>query len=852
MNDLERFKAVCRGEQADFVPIIGLPGASGLSFGGAWGEVYDRLIETGMPSWVKGWNSKTQWHEDAAESWSRFWGTLTPLTVDFWPGEPAKGIKYDTRREGDFEIIEYETGAMTKQLVDAENSYAMPGFMKYHVTDRQSWEVYKQLQTPGKPWSPQKLDEACRRFDNRDRPAFVSVLSTWGFIRDIAGTELASIMLYEDPALAEEIVEWQSSLRREYLFPLIERLKPEIVKIGEDCCYNKGMLISPKHFDSLCAPAYREIAEVAKDSGVELFVIDTDGNVEQLLPLLRKYGVNGVYPVEAKANPDLVKLRKHNPDFVIIGGLEKEVINEGNEDLIEPEINGKVPPMLKSGRYLPNIDHSLQPMCTFANLCRFLDMLHKATGNPLGEFRKYLLCIIVFLHILLPSFSIQAAQARDVYIPYIEGDWWQVAGNPDLNKFSDPKQQPVDFAVWQAEDRSWQLWSCIRNTKTSGHTRLFYRWEGKTLTDSNWMPMGISMMSEKKFGEPPNGLQAPHVVKWKDTYWMAYGDWENICLATSKDGKDFKRLLQPDRRAAVFTEGPEINTRDAMLLFTKGKWHCYYTAFPVGHGYDFCRTSDDLIHWSDSVVVAYGGRAGNNPFSGECPHVVEFKPGCYFLFRTQLYGLGAQTSVYCSDNPMDFGIDDDRYFVRQLKVAAPEIIHHNGQYYIAALNLKLDGIRIAKLEFRKFDKPLFDFNDPNCRKEWKKVSGKIPSVFVKSRRLPFSSLNEFFIGTSETNPWDFDEKYKVTIEGPKFKMPPRDMVVMVSGGDDREKTYIGIIDAENEKELYRITGFRDNVFRPVYINTATVAGREVFIRIVDESDQWWGHINFEGILLPET
>ena len=54
MNDLERFKAVCRGEQADFVPIIGLPGASGLAFGGAWGEVYDRLIKTGLPSWVKG------------------------------------------------------------------------------------------------------------------------------------------------------------------------------------------------------------------------------------------------------------------------------------------------------------------------------------------------------------------------------------------------------------------------------------------------------------------------------------------------------------------------------------------------------------------------------------------------------------------------------------------------------------------------------------------------------------------------------------------------------------------------------------------------------------------------------
>jgi hypothetical protein len=433
--------------------------------------------------------------------------------------------------------------------------------------------------------------------------------------------------------------------------------------------------------------------------GCELFVIDTDGKVEQLLPLLRKCGINGVYPIEAKANPDLLKLRKDNPDFVLIGGLEKEVINEGNENMIESEVMSKVPKMLPYGRYLPNIDHSLQPMCTFPNLCRFMDLLHKVTANPLGEFRKYLVCILFFLHILLNVAG--AAQNVEIYTPVIEGEWWQVAGNPDLGKYNDPNQQPVDFAVWQAQDGTWQLWSCIRNTKAGGHTRLFYRWEGKTLTDTNWAPMGIAMMSDKKFGEPLNGLQAPHVVKWKDEYWMAYGDWDHICLAKSKDGKIFERVTDSNGRSAIFTEGSGNNPRDAMLLFTKGKWHCYYTAFPAKHGYDFCRTSDDLIHWSDSAVVAYGGRAGNGPYSAECPHVVEFKPGCYFLFRTQFYGPGAQTSVYQSANPLNFGIDDDSYFVCKMNVAAPEIINRDGQYYIAALNLNLDGIRIAKLVFGK-------------------------------------------------------------------------------------------------------------------------------------------------------
>jgi hypothetical protein len=36
-----------------------------------------------------------------------------------------------------------------------------------------------------------------------------------------------------------------------------------------------------------------------------------------------------------------------------------------------------------------------------------------------------------------------------------------------------------------------------------------------------------------------------------------------------------------------------------------------------------------------------------------------------------------------------------------MNVAAPEIINYNGQYYIAALNLNLDGIRIAMIAFEK-------------------------------------------------------------------------------------------------------------------------------------------------------
>jgi len=87
----------------------------------------------------------------------------------------------------------------------------------------------------------------------------------------------------------------------------------------------------------------------------------------------------------------------------------------------------------------------------------------------------------------------------------------------------------------------------------------------------------------------------------------------------------------------------------------------------------------------------------------------------FYLFRTQNYGSPqkgdirqrgpAQTSVYFSTDAAMFGINQDgRYLLGTLPVAAPEIILHEGQYYLAALNEgALDGIRIAKLNWIRLE-----------------------------------------------------------------------------------------------------------------------------------------------------
>ncbi len=334
------------------------------------------------------------------------------------------------------------------------------------------------------------------------------------------------------------------------------------------------------------------------------------------------------------------------------------------------------------------------------------------------------MCLPGLTCLFLAGCGLDGSRSSTPMMPRIHGPWWQVAGNPDLGDLTGPPidhpehiQQPVDFSVWQAADGTWQLWSCIRSTKEAGHTRLFHRWQGRSLSQRDWMPMGIAMRADLRYEASPGGLQAPHVIDISDrtafagtldavpatwNYLMFYGDWDNMMIQGSADGKSFERWLYPNGSPAMFTEGEGVNTRDPMALLIGDTWHVYYTAYPKVNGTPtgalFGRTSKDLRAWSESKIVARGGLTGTSPYSCECPHVVQVG-GDFYLFRTQRYAGPPTTSVFRSGNPLDFGIDDhaDEKFVGLLEVAAPEIVRYEGRDYIAALTPDIQGIRIARL-----------------------------------------------------------------------------------------------------------------------------------------------------------
>jgi hypothetical protein len=172
------------------------------------------------------------------------------------------------------------------------------------------------------------------------------------------------------------------------------------------------------------------------------------------------------------------------------------------------------------------------------------------------------------------------------------------------------------------------------------------------------------------------------------------------------DGKTFARQLAPSGplagKAAIHANFPDLpdggRTRDAMVLSHGGKYYCYSVSHPDKKGGIYCSVSTDLRRWGAPKLVSAGGAPGEGPYSAECPFVHYHQPSKrFYFFRTRAYGKEAETFVYAAPTPLDFGVNDDRYLVTRLPLAAPEVIVHEGALYLAHLRNTLDGVQIARL-----------------------------------------------------------------------------------------------------------------------------------------------------------
>lgn len=209
--------------------------------------------------------------------------------------------------------------------------------------------------------------------------------SLYGKLRDWMGVEALSYLVYDDPALFEEMVTTKADLIVEAHRRLFAHgAQFDCCSMWEDMCYNGGPLLTPALFKKYLVPHYKRITSQLRAHGCDVVWLDCDGKIDDLLPMWLDAGVNCMFPIEIGTwGADPVKYRKqYGKQLLMIGGFDKHILARTKKE-IETEVC-RLTPLVEEGGYIPLADHRVPPDVPFANYMFYLELARKVWGKGIN------------------------------------------------------------------------------------------------------------------------------------------------------------------------------------------------------------------------------------------------------------------------------------------------------------------------------------------------------------------------------------------------------------------------------------------------------------------------------------
>ncbi|MBC8390927.1 MAG: hypothetical protein H8E13_23115 [Actinobacteria bacterium] len=298
---------------------------------------------------------------------------LTKFPVDYSPM-----FKKEILKKTDTHIWYKDSYGVTNK--NNINITSLPMEIDHPVKDWKSWNEYKEYycQDTIEKRLPPNWDTLSKNLKNRDFPIRLGGTNGGflGFPRQVMGLTHYMMMLHDDPKLIHDICDTFCNFLIAYYGRIASDIEVDCILIWEDMAGKMGSLISPEHFREFLTPKYKAMVSFAKNAGIDIILTDSDGYIEDLIPLIIDTGVTGMYPFERAAGNDLLRIRRMFPDFQIIGGIDKRVLFENStQKRIDDELK-VVEDMLKEGRYIPHIDHFVSQDCTWKNFTYYRNKLN--------------------------------------------------------------------------------------------------------------------------------------------------------------------------------------------------------------------------------------------------------------------------------------------------------------------------------------------------------------------------------------------------------------------------------------------------------------------------------------------
>jgi uroporphyrinogen decarboxylase len=261
---------------------------------------------------------------------------------------------------------------------------AMPRFLEFPVKTRGDFAEITRRYDPGSTERyPREADwqaflTAARR---RIYPLGLMFDGFFGRLRKWMGLENLLYTLHDDPAFWGEMCEFHTDFILRTIRRAIEEAPIDYVNIWEDMAYKNGPLMSPRHVRRYLLPGYRRIVDSLRGHGIDTIFVDSDGNIDLLIPIWLEAGINGVWPLEIAAGMNPVDLRRrYGKTLLLAGGIDKRELSRGRAE-VHDEVMRKVAPLIQAGGYIPTVDHSVPPDVPFENYVYFRQLIGQLSAD---------------------------------------------------------------------------------------------------------------------------------------------------------------------------------------------------------------------------------------------------------------------------------------------------------------------------------------------------------------------------------------------------------------------------------------------------------------------------------------
>jgi hypothetical protein len=280
----------------------------------------------------------------------------------------------------DYRVVRTSLGAVLKE---SKRGASIPQHLQEALPPtREGWRRFKRFLDPADP-ARRSLDwdRIVAALSARERVTTIMGGSLYGWARDWLGTEHISYLCYDDPALYEEIVEYMAEYFMAVCGPVARAAPFDFIYFFEDCCGSSGPLFSPATYKRFYHRHYARMIDFYHGLGVRHILIDSDGDMEALVPCWLDSGFDILFPVEVGtwgASPARLR-RKFGKQLRMMGGVDKHVIPQG-----ERAIRAHLQPLrelVEEGGYIPLPDHRIPPSCSLDQFKVYVEVFEQVFNS---------------------------------------------------------------------------------------------------------------------------------------------------------------------------------------------------------------------------------------------------------------------------------------------------------------------------------------------------------------------------------------------------------------------------------------------------------------------------------------